>query len=97
MFTYSRSSTNPENLTKIGPADVEKIGLTEIVKSQRSREHIAPPPCLLLMRSSSRLNESVEHPLTQFSCKCLSLSLLLLAHIRGLAVKRPQCMMGVNG
>ena len=43
MFTNSRSSTNPENLTKIGPADVEKIGLTEIVKSQRSREHIAPP------------------------------------------------------
>jgi len=31
-FIYSDSSTNPANLLKIGPVDVEITGLTEIVK-----------------------------------------------------------------
>jgi len=34
QFIYSRSSTNPENLAKIDPADVDMIGLTEIVKNR---------------------------------------------------------------
>jgi len=29
---YITSSSNPENLAKIGPVDVEKIGQTKIVK-----------------------------------------------------------------
>jgi len=33
-FIYSHSSTNPANLVKIGPADVETIGLREIVKNK---------------------------------------------------------------
>jgi len=31
-FIYSQSSTIPANLVKIGPVDVEIIGLTEIIK-----------------------------------------------------------------
>jgi len=31
-FIYSQSSTNPANFVKIGPVDVETIGLTEITK-----------------------------------------------------------------
>jgi len=34
QFIYSRSSTNPENLAKIDPADVDMIGLREIVKNR---------------------------------------------------------------
>ena len=29
-FIYGQSSTNPANFVKIGPADIEMIGLTEI-------------------------------------------------------------------
>ena len=32
LIIYSHIYTNPENLGKIGPVDVEIIGLTEIVK-----------------------------------------------------------------
>jgi len=32
LINYSDSSTNPENLAKIGRVDVKIIGLTEIVK-----------------------------------------------------------------
>jgi len=32
LIIYIHSSTNPENLAKIGPVDVEIIGLTEIIK-----------------------------------------------------------------
>jgi len=33
FFTYSHSSTNSENLVKIGPANVELIGQTGIIKN----------------------------------------------------------------
>jgi len=36
IFIDSRSSTNP-TLVKIGPADVEIIGLREIVKTRRKK------------------------------------------------------------
>jgi len=32
-FIYSQSSTKPANFVKIGPIDVEIIGLTEITKN----------------------------------------------------------------
>jgi len=31
-FIYGQSSTNPTNFAKIGPVDVEIIGMTEITK-----------------------------------------------------------------
>jgi len=34
LIIYSHSSTNPENLAKIGPIDVQIIGLTVIVKKK---------------------------------------------------------------
>jgi len=34
-FIYSKSSTDPANLVKIGPIDVEIIGLTKIVKNEK--------------------------------------------------------------
>jgi len=37
---YLQSSTNPENLAKIGPVDVEIIGLAEIVKNKKQQQNI---------------------------------------------------------
>ena len=34
-LTTGISSTNPENVTKIGPVDVEMTDLTEIVKNKK--------------------------------------------------------------
>jgi len=41
---YSHSSTNPDNFAKIGPVDVEIIGLTEIVKNKiyKQQQNISP-------------------------------------------------------
>ena len=39
---YLHSSTNPENLAKIGPVDVEIIGLTGIVKNKKQQQNIQP-------------------------------------------------------
>ena len=44
---YNHSSANPENLAKIGPVDVEIIGLTETVKiyykkQQPNIQHAGP-------------------------------------------------------
>jgi len=46
LFIYSQSSTNPANFVKIGPVDVETIGLTEITKNIKKIKHqqnISPP------------------------------------------------------
>jgi len=45
-FIYSQSSINPANFVKIGPVDVETIGLTEITKNIKKIKHqqnISPP------------------------------------------------------
>jgi len=34
LIIYSRICINPENLAKIGPVDLEIIGLTKIVKNK---------------------------------------------------------------
>jgi len=39
LIIYSRSSTNRDNLAKIGPANCQINGLTEIVKSKK-QQHI---------------------------------------------------------
>jgi len=36
---YRNNSTNPENLAKIGPADVETIGLTVVIIFQNKKKH----------------------------------------------------------
>jgi len=41
---HSHSSTNCENLAKMGPVDVEIVGLTGIVKKETEAEHIARRP-----------------------------------------------------
>jgi len=40
MIIYRHSSTNPENLAKIGPVDVEIIGLAEIVKYRKQQQNM---------------------------------------------------------
>jgi len=37
---YSHSSTNPENLAKIGLADFKIAGLAEIVKEETAAKHV---------------------------------------------------------
>jgi len=39
---YRNNSANPENLAKIGPADVETIGLTVVIIFQ-NKKNISPP------------------------------------------------------
>jgi len=49
LTIYIHSSTNPENLAKIGPVDVAIFGLTEIIKNTRykinneQQQDINPP------------------------------------------------------
>ena len=43
LIVYSYSSANRENLAKIGPVDVEIIGLKEVFKKETKAEHISPP------------------------------------------------------
>jgi len=49
LITYSHSSTKSENLPKIGPIDIEIIGLIEIAKNKykeinkKQRQNISPP------------------------------------------------------
>jgi len=38
LIVYSLSSTNPDNVTKIGPVDFEIIGLTEVVTNKDETE-----------------------------------------------------------
>jgi len=38
-FIYSHSSANPANLVNVGLVDVEKIGLTEIVRKETAAKH----------------------------------------------------------
>jgi len=40
LIIYSHSSTNPENLAKIGPADFKIAGLAEIVKKETAAKHV---------------------------------------------------------
>jgi len=41
-FICSHSSTNPENLVKIGPVDFETIGVIEIVENKKTAaEYVA--------------------------------------------------------
>ena len=45
-FIYSHTSTNPENLVKIGPVDVKISDLTEIAEKEinnKQRQNIKPP------------------------------------------------------
>jgi len=44
-IVYSHSSSNPENLAKIGPVDFEIFGLTKIVwkKNQKQQQNSSPP------------------------------------------------------
>jgi len=42
-FIYSQSSTNPADRVKIGPVNVDIIGLTEIVKNKKQRQNLSPP------------------------------------------------------
>jgi len=46
LIICRRSSTNPANLTKIGPVDVEMIGLKGIVKIRDSSRTYNPPGLL---------------------------------------------------
>jgi len=70
---YPRSSTNPENLAKIGQVVFEIIGLTEIVKKVkyilRHRQNISPPSpgrandkrrCVRCLVRSVQVNEYAE-------------------------------------
>jgi len=44
-FIYGQSSTSPANFVKIGPVDVEIIGVTEIAKKYlkiKQQQHISP-------------------------------------------------------
>jgi len=47
FIIYSNSSTNPANLAKIGPANGEIIGLTELVKNEHKNnkrgQNVSPP------------------------------------------------------
>jgi len=45
-FIYGQSSTSPANFVKIGPVDVEIIGVTEIAKKYlkiKQQQNISPP------------------------------------------------------
>jgi len=48
LIIYSQTSTNTENLAKIGWVEFEIIGLTKIVKI-RNNFRTYSPPCLLLL------------------------------------------------
>jgi len=51
LIIYIRSSTNPENLVKIGPADLEIIGSKGIVKNKKQQQNILPANLLLAGRA----------------------------------------------
>jgi len=55
---YSHSSTNPENLAKIGLVDLEIIGLTAVVinKDETAAEHIA---CRCTAAGQAKLHKMV--------------------------------------
>ena len=64
LVIYSHSSTNPENLAKIGLVVVEIIGLTRIVKNidkQKQRQNISPP-----------VAAASEQPGRLMKCLCLN-------------------------
>jgi len=45
-FIYGQSSTSPANFVKIGPVDVEIIGVTEIANKYlkiKQQQNISPP------------------------------------------------------
>jgi len=62
LVIYSHSSTNPENLAKIGLGEI--IGLTRIVKNidkQKQRQNISPP-----------VAAASEQPGRLIKCLCLN-------------------------
>jgi len=50
-FIYGQSSTNPANFVKIGPLDVEIIGLTEITKNTKNKTSAKHKPSSRALRA----------------------------------------------
>jgi len=60
LIIYSQTSTNNENLAKIGSVEFEIIGLTKIVKI-RNNSRTYSPPCLLLLLSAVMDGQTYGH------------------------------------